>query len=62
MRRIFVTGAAAFIGSNLVNQLLEMGLEVIGWDNFSTGQHEFIVEAERGWIGDNPFIFLDTTR
>lgn len=43
--KIFVTGAAGFIGSSLVDQLLARGDEVIGWDNFSTGQAEFIEGA-----------------
>ena len=32
-----VTGAAGFIGSNLVEKLLKLDQEVIGLDNFSTG-------------------------
>ena len=42
MDKIFVTGAAGFIGSNLVDHLFASGREVIGWDNFSTGQHHFV--------------------
>jgi UDP-glucuronate 4-epimerase len=34
MKKILVTGAAGFIGSNLVNKLLDAGLQVIGIDNF----------------------------
>ena len=45
--RSFVTGAAGFIGSNLADRLLAEGNRVIGWDNFSTGQSEFVEEACR---------------
>jgi UDP-glucose 4-epimerase len=45
MQKIFVTGAAGFIGSNLVDRLLAEGKSVTGWDNFSTGQRPFIADA-----------------
>jgi UDP-glucose 4-epimerase len=43
----FVTGAAGFIGSNLVDRLLADGEVVIGYDNLSTGMPEFISSASR---------------
>lgn len=36
-QRWLVTGAAGFIGSNLVEHLLKAGQSVVGLDNFSTG-------------------------
>src|SRR5262249_45156936 len=44
--RIFVTGAAGFIGSNLTDRLLSLGHSVVGFDNFSTGRDEFLAEAK----------------
>lgn len=60
--RAFVTGAAGFIGSNLVDGLLHTGHSVVGFDNFSTGQIEFLNQAvqspcfrmERGDVLDLP--------
>ncbi|HXK01843.1 MAG TPA: NAD-dependent epimerase/dehydratase family protein [Verrucomicrobiae bacterium] len=43
--KAFVTGAAGFIASNLVDRLLAAGHEVTGFDNFSTGQREFLAGA-----------------
>jgi UDP-glucose 4-epimerase len=43
--RILVTGAAGFIGSNLVDRLLEAGHSVVGFDNFSTGRAKFLEHA-----------------
>jgi len=37
MKTLLVTGAAGFIGSHLVDQLLERGYKVVGIDNMSTG-------------------------
>jgi UDP-glucose 4-epimerase len=43
--RYFITGCAGFIGSSLTDKLLALGHEVIGYDNFSTGQREFLEMA-----------------
>jgi len=45
--RCFVTGAAGFIGSNLVDRLLAVGHSVVGYDNFSTGQRRFLESASK---------------
>ena len=43
--RCLVTGCAGFIGSTLTDRLLALGHEVVGYDNFSTGQREFLSAA-----------------
>jgi UDP-glucose 4-epimerase len=45
--RALVTGAAGFIGSNLVDRLLAEGHTVTGFDNFSTGREPFVADALR---------------
>ena len=55
MTRAFVTGAAGFIGSSLVDRLRGLGWSVVGYDNFSTGQERFVSgELVRGDILDAP--------
>jgi UDP-glucose 4-epimerase len=41
----FITGAAGFIGSNLVDRLLANGEMVIGYDNLTTGKIRFLESA-----------------
>ena len=43
--KAFVTGAAGFIGSNLVDRLLAAGHQVTGFDNLSTGFRRFLEGA-----------------
>lgn len=47
MKHAFVTGAAGFIGSNLTERLLANNIKVTGWDNFSTGQMNFLTNAKK---------------
>jgi len=42
-----VTGAAGFIGSNLVEALLGLGQRVVGLDNFATGHQRNLDEVQR---------------
>ena len=46
-KRIVVTGAAGFIGSNLIDRLLELGAKVIGIDNLYNGRIGNLEEASR---------------
>src|ERR1039458_5804135 len=47
MDKVFVTGAAGFIGGNLVDRPLRGGKSGVGYDNFSTGQNEFLENARK---------------
>ena len=46
-RRWLVTGAAGFIGSNLVEALLQLGQRVTGLDNFSTGHRRNLEQIQQ---------------
>ena len=48
VRTWLVTGAAGFIGSHLVEDLLLTGQSVVGFDNFSTGSRENLEDVARG--------------
>lgn len=50
----FVTGGAGFIGSCMVERLLNEGANVIAYDNLSTGRYEFIKKFE----GNKNFRFI----
>lgn len=53
--RIFVTGAAGFIGTALSNELVRQGHQVVGFDNCSTGNPDALdpdVTLVRGDIND----------
>ncbi len=62
-RRWVVTGVAGFIGSNLAEQLLLLGQEVVGLDDFSTGHRHNLVEVENvvGAAAWQRFTFVDGT-
>jgi UDP-N-acetylglucosamine 4-epimerase len=46
-RTWLVTGVAGFIGSNLLEHLLQLGQRVIGLDDFSSGYHANLQDAMR---------------
>jgi UDP-N-acetylglucosamine 4-epimerase len=54
-----VTGAAGFVGSNLVEELLGLGQTVVGLDNFSTGYEANLNEALALDVGSGSFRFVE---
>jgi len=59
--RILVTGAAGFIGSNLVDRLLDDDHEVLGIDNLSHGTRANLPDSELGAGRGFSFIEADVT-
>ncbi|MTV26019.1 NAD-dependent epimerase/dehydratase family protein [Nitriliruptoraceae bacterium ZYF776] len=61
-RPVLVTGAAGFIGSNLVARLLEDGRRVIGVDDLSSGSLQHLAAARERHPGRFEFDRLDVTQ
>jgi len=51
-RTWLVTGAAGFIGSNIAQTLRDLGQDVVGLDNYSTGKRENVPQGIRMIEGD----------
>lgn len=60
-KRWLVTGVAGFIGSNLLEELLNLGQTVVGLDNFATGKRANLedVRAQVGEAAWNNFSFIE---
>lgn len=52
MEKVLVTGGAGFIGSHLVENLLESGLDVVVLDNLSSGRRNWVPDGARLIEGD----------
>jgi UDP-glucose 4-epimerase len=60
MKKAIVTGGAGFIGSNLVDKLIEMGVHVTIIDDFSTGKKDNINPAAYCWEQDIATVEVET--
>jgi len=52
LSKVLITGGAGFIGSNLADHLLSVGHEVSVFDNFSTGNKDFVSNRVNTIKGD----------
>ena len=38
MKKVLITGGAGFIGTNLIKRLLDLNVQIVSLDNYSTGR------------------------
>ena len=57
-QKALVTGGAGFIGSHVVDRLLEEGYEVTAVDNLSEGHLENVAHLKRGRVSPIPRMHL----
>ncbi len=57
-QKALVTGGAGFIGSHVVDRLLEEGYEVTAVDNLSEGHLENVAPLKRGRVSPIPRMHL----
>jgi UDP-glucose 4-epimerase len=60
-KKAIVTGGAGFIGSNLVESLLEDGLEVISLDDYSVGKKSNLADVQKKYGNSLKQIHCDIT-
>jgi UDP-glucose 4-epimerase len=53
MKKVLVTGGAGFIGSNLVDKLVEAGHKVIVLDNLVTGNLDNLKKYKKNQVCKN---------
>ena len=55
-----ITGVAGFIGSNLLEELLNLNQDIVGIDNFSSGKQENVINAKKNVSNhDSKFDFIE---
>lgn len=59
MKRALITGGAGFVGSNLAKRLVNLGVEVVILDNFSTGMRSLVPDGVVSLVEGN-VINMDT--
>jgi UDP-glucose 4-epimerase len=60
VRRALVTGGAGFIGSHVADSLTAEGIEVVVYDNFSTGRREFLERSPQARVVEGDVLDADT--